>query len=320
MGSSTKTTQNQSSQTSPWTPAQPYLTDLLGQTQTLYNQNANNGVLPGALKAGQNQIIANAQGGATTAAADAGLSQVGNLIGSGGDTATGTAAIGGINSALGGFNTGNSTLSKFLTPIADGSQIGANNGAFQTALQASLDKARDTIGSQFAGAGRYGSASMGNAQAKTLGDVAAGATASQYNQDKANQLAAIGQLTGVNAGGLSGNISGNTATAGIGQNSVSNLLSGVGALPTLNTAQNLDANNLVGVGNQSWANLDNLASILSSVGGMGGQSVGTGTSTQSTSGAGSVFGGILGLLGGGANLATGIKGLNFFPKLAGAGV
>lgn len=292
-----------SSSTNPWAPATSYLQGVLGNTANLYGQTTNS-ALPGALQSGQNQAIANASGGATTNLANQGFGDVSNLLGGTGLSSQQQSALGGVGSALGAFNTGNRTTTGYLTPIADGSQLGASNPEFQQELQASLSKARDTIGSQFAGAGRYGSAAMGNAEATQLGNIAATATQSQYNTDRSNQLAAIGQLSGLSTSGLSGNLSGQEAVSGIGQQGIANQLAGIGLIPGLNTSQNLDANNLMTTGNQGWSNLDNAASLYSSIGGMGGTSTSTGQSngTATTQNQQSPLGMLLAGIGGVGNL------------------
>ena len=267
----------------PWAPSQPYLTGILGQTQGQYDATSNPAT-NGALKTGQNAAITNATQGNTTNLANQGMGSISSLLGSGGLSDEQRSALDNIGSSVGTFNTNQGQAASYLTPIANGSQVGINNQAFQTALKGSLQDASDTIASQYAGLGRYGSQAMDRTMADRLGTIAASATQQQYNQDLQSQLAAIGQMSGNNSSPLSGNLSGATTQAGIGQQGIASQLAGIGTIGGLNEAQGADANTLMGVGNQGWSNVGNAASIFSNLAGQGKSSSGTTSGSIATNG------------------------------------
>jgi hypothetical protein len=144
----------------------------------------------------------------------------------------------------------------------------------------------------------------------------------QYNADTGNQLAAIQALGNFANTGLAGNVSGQNAIAGLGQQGYANVLNGLNSLGTLNTAQNADAmtktqvgaqkmdynQSLIDAANQApWARVGNLAQIAGGIGSLGGtsqtHSVGE---TQQEPGLGGI---LLGGLGGLLNLGKSFSGM-----------
>lgn len=77
-----------------------------------------------------------------------------------------------------------------LADMARGSQIGSSNPYFEDALRASTERARDAVDLSTASAGRYGSGAHTQVLARELGDLQTQARAGQVNQDISNMVQA----------------------------------------------------------------------------------------------------------------------------------
>jgi len=120
-----------------------------------------------------------------------------------------TGAVNGLTDAAGMYKsdavnrlaTGQTSSGTNLADMASGKMVG-NNPYFNDSLQGQLDQTANQTMSQFAGAGRYGSAANTNAMTTSLGNVRSNALSNQYNQDVHNQIAANQQIDAANQGQL----------------------------------------------------------------------------------------------------------------------
>lgn len=139
--------------TNPWGPQQPYLTDIFGQAQKLYQQ-------------GGPQIYPNSTVSPLTSYQNQGINAQANLAQ---NPQTTQAATG------------------YLNNVLNGNYLYGGQG-FNAALNAANQQIQPMIGSLFEGHGRYGSGAQGAQTAQQLGDVFAG----MYGQERANQQQALG--------------------------------------------------------------------------------------------------------------------------------
>lgn len=231
-----------------------------------------------------------------------------------------------------------------LSGYASGSMINANPYVDQIVNQAS-QQASDKVNQQFAAGGRYGSGMDQGTVAEAVANINNQFRGAQYNQDVANQLQASGLISneqlgrmGIQSGAASGVgglqtaaaqgvggigqnqmqnwLTAQQGAAGIGNQGVQNILSGMGQLGNVQNNKMFDANQQLGVGNQTtqstqdmlnalaqqWgqgdmANWARLGGLLSAgTGSAGNWGTATGSTTQSSqAGLGSIIGGILSL-------------------------
>lgn len=328
MGSSRQTT----TQTrDPWAPAQPALNTALGGAMDAFNntyQGTGVADMNPLVTQGQNQMIANANSGQLGNLANTSIGNLQGIAGNGGLSRMQTDAAGGINSALGNFNSLMGTATNALQPYATGQYLNQRNPYLDRAVSDSMQRASEAVNRQFSAAGRYGSGAQSGALGRELGTIANNAYMQDYQQQQANQLNALGLMGNFAGAGLSGNLSGQNAIAGIGQQGIANTGSIAGAIPGLSQAQNVDAGTLMGVGGQQmdyaqslidaanqnpWTRAGNLAQIAGGIGGLGGTATGT-TTTSNPLGA---VGGVLAGLGGLGNLFTGFGRVGGFSGLFG---
>ncbi len=246
MGTSSQNTQQQQqSTTSPWGPSQPVLNNLLSSLVGLKT----------APTAGQTA----ATGALTTAAG--GLPNYG-------------AAAGGVTSGLlGGDPTGllGSSLSAYqnnVNPIASASLDPTQTPGIQNVLSTIRADIGKQVNDQFAGAGRDLSGMNQQTLARGISQGEAVPLLNQYNQNVSNVLGANQGLFGAGQG-TAGAITGNQQ-AGLGAASQQPGLQLAPALAQLQAAQtkyNLPLSNLAG-----------LEGLTLPIAGLGGQSVGSGSS------------------------------------------
>lgn len=262
MGGESKQSQTQNSTTNPWAPAQPALQGILGQLQG----NLGNTALTGAETGALNTLQQNAGTASQFAPQIQGFAK--DLLGGGGamDQA------GNVNQNLADYQ-------RRLGTTADGGNIGGNSG-----LQPYLDTIRDDVTNQvngsFAAAGRDFSGANFGALGRGIAAGMAPVIANQYNTDVGNQRSAADALYGAgntNAGLLSV----------MNQTRLGNQAQGVSAAGAANDAQNAGAKATLeaeamrrGIPVQA---LGLLAQIGIPIAGLGGQSTGTSTGTQTDS-------------------------------------
>jgi hypothetical protein len=276
MGGTSTSQQTQSSQTNPWAPAQPELQGMLGQI------NSNLGST--GLTTGENQALNTLQNNGqnyTTSYAPqiAGYAQ--NLL-----------SGGGANAQAPNVQNGLSQYQQQLMPYANGSMVG-NNPALQAQLQQIQSDVGNSVNGQFAAAGRDFSGANQQAYGRGVAQGEAPVIANQYNQDVQNQLGAAGSLYGAQ-NSTSGLLS------GLNQQGLANQQQGVQASQDALNSQNQGANAALqaeaarrGIPVQA---LGLLAQIGIPIAGLGGQSTGQSSGSQTMSGA-QQFGLITGGLG-----------------------
>lgn len=332
MGGGSKKTLSNTKQ-DPWAPAQPALNQALAGATDAFNNTYNGpsvAAMDSNVTAGQNQALANANAGTISNLAGGAAGNIGDVMGNGGFAEGGQEAMTGINSALGTFNSQIGQAQSYLDPYASG-QMRDNNPYLNSAIENAMSEAAASANRQFSGAGRYGSGAHSGALGSQLGNIATNARMNAYNTDTQNQLSAIGQMGNFANSGLAGNVSGYGAMAGLGQQAYGNTMAGLQALPTLNQAQNADAQTQMSIGGQRmdynqaqidaqnqdpWTKAGNLAQIAGAIGSLGGTS--QTVSKESTGGVGGVVGGVLGGLGGLANVGKSLGGFSSLFALSDA--
>jgi hypothetical protein len=281
-GQSQTTNQSQNSQSSPWTAAQPLLTSLL-----------------------------NSYGGQSTAVTPAQTAATNQLTS---DTIAipnqGAAATGATNNAL-NFNTTpqqgmlGSTLNSLqtnLNPIASGSQLNPmNTPGFSQALGTMNQDITNQVGNEYAASGRdpAGAGAQPQTLARGLSQGEGQLISNQYNTNEQNMLGANTTLD------TAGNAAA-TGEAGLGATGAGVNLAGVGAVPGAATAYAAPGATALTSANAAyqtpWTNLSSLLTPSATLGSLGGQTSGTGTST--TTGSSSLLSNILGGVSGAAGLAS----------------
>jgi hypothetical protein len=281
-GQSQTTNQSQNSQSSPWTAATPLLTSLLNSY------------------GGQSTAVTPAQSAATSQLTSD-TSAIPNQ---------GAAATAATNNAL-NFNTTpqqgmlGSTLNSLqtnLNPIASGSQLNPmNTPGFSQALGTMNQDITNQVGNEYAASGRdpAGAGAQPQTLARGLSQGEGQLISNQYNTNEQNMLGANTTLD------TAGNAAA-TGEAGLGATGAGVNLAGVGAVPGAATAYAAPGATALTSANAAyqtpWTNLSSLLTPSATLGSLGGQTSGTGTST--TTGSSSLLSNILGGVSGAAGLAS----------------
>lgn len=174
--SSSETNQTQTSQTTPYGPAQQSLDLLLNKL----GGKAGSAELTGAETGALDQLQANADRGNPFTGDFTSLAK--GLLSGGGATANDA----GISSAL-------SDYKGLLTPYASGSMIGQNS-ALQSQLDTISNDVQSRVNSMFAGAGRDLSGANQTALARGIAEGTAPVLAQQFNLDTDRALGAAGSI------------------------------------------------------------------------------------------------------------------------------
>jgi hypothetical protein len=316
MGGATKTNnqnqfqiQNQTTQSAPWSIAQPGLQQSLDLANKAANTTYNGpsvAALDPLVTQGQNANLAAAATNQPGQMATNYFNAYQPLLANGGVSALGLEGVGNLNQAA-----------DYLNPYASGQYVQSGNPYLDAVIAKNDAATMARVGGQFSSAGRFGSPAQAGTAAGAISAADNTARLAQYNQDKADQLAAIQGLAGIG-----------TSKAGIGQQGVGNINSYISALPTIaqgnlfagNTIQgiggaNMDyAQSVINAANQDpWTKAQNLAQITGGIGQLGGTSntsglsYGQGTSTQKSDPG--VFGDILAGVGAGANVLSSLGGI-----------
>ena len=277
MSGQTTTQQTQQSQTQPWTPAIPMLTNILGQI-------GQGNLAPTAAQTGAvNQIAGEAAG--TPSFAGQGIGTVNNLFGSNTNPQQNI-----LSNAYGNVS---SALRPMLDPGYTNPMTNPNLGAAMSTLNS--DITNQTAG-EFAAAGRPvgTNADASQAIARGVSQGEAGLLTNEFNTLTGNQLAAGNQLTGA-AGATAGGL---TAQQ---QAQLASELQGMqasGAIPGMLMQPGMA--NLGAAGMQAglpWMNLAQAEGLTVPIAGLGAESQGTGTTTQQQSPFSNILGGAMGGLG-----------------------
>jgi hypothetical protein len=282
VGSSQTTQQSQNSVSSPWSVAQPLLTSLLGSY------------------GGQSTAVTPAQ----TAASNQLVSDTSAIPNQGpGSTAA-------VNNAL-NFNTtpqqgmlGGSlnTMTSNLSPLTNPANLNPmNTPGFSQALGTMNQDITNQVGNQYAASGRdpAGAGSEPQTLARGLSQGEGQLISNQYNTNASNLLGANNSVFG--AGNTTATGQANLGATGAGVN-----LAGVTAAPTAATnyaAPGATAQTAANTAYQTpWTNLSSLLTPAATIGSLGGQTSGSGTST--TTGSTSLLSNILGGASGGIGLLS----------------
>lgn len=381
MGGGGKQSSTQS--TEPWSAAQPYLKDVYSQAQDLYNAGGPTfwgGTANAPLTPEMQQAMGDIWNRATSgtpglagAQASTGAVASGAFTGSNPayDFLMGSVYGGSQNPAMGyaqGLidNMGTNPAMQYMQQEASGQNVGQNpwlDATYKSAVDPLMKTYKEStvpaLQSDYALSGRYGSNAMRTAlsgEQDKLGsaasDLATKIYGGAYAQDRANQLAAQGQLSQaysqdianrLNAGqflsgvydqGLQRQLYGAQMLGQLGQQDVTNMLNAAGMVPGLGQANYTDLNAALGVAqsgqDRSQAEQDlereryeynqqlpynwlqNYAQLI--YGNPGSQSgFGTTTATQRNSGGG-LFGQILGGAAGVGSLLSGIGSLRLSDR------
>jgi len=266
MGGESKTSQTQNSTTNPWAEAQPALQGILGQLQS----NLGNTGVTGAENSALNTIQANANSATSQYAPQIGANATELLNG------------GGALNQTGAVNKNYEDYYKATNPLASNTNYNPyDTPGFKDALNTLTSDITSATNGQFAAAGRDFSGANSQALGRGLTQGLAPVLSSQYNQNVQNQQGAAGNLYAAgntNAGLLSG----------MQQQALANKQQGTQAATQAMDAQNTGANATLqaeamrrGIPVQA---LGLLAQIGIPIAGLGGQSTGTSTGTQTDSG------------------------------------
>jgi len=281
-GESSQQTQ-QSSQTSPWSAAQPALTGILDKLNPLINNSGLSNTSQNALS----QLESNASGGNPYATQISGVTS--NLLNGGGAAAL----TPGVNNAY-------STFQSQTNPLASNTDYNPyNTPGFSDAIKTMTSDITNNVNGMFAGAGRDLSGANQQALARGLSQGLAPTIAAQYNQNVQNQQGAAGNL--YNAGNNTAGLLSNLQQTGLG-----NQLQGVQSVSDALAAQNYAPSTLLQLEQMKQQipaqNLGLLAQIGIPIAGLGSQSTGTNNTTNNMSGAqqfATIAGGVGSLFGGG---------------------
>jgi hypothetical protein len=176
-GSEQTQTQQTTENVGPWAPAQGALQSILGKAQGLLGNTG--------LTGNENAALA----GLTTNANTAGgySPQIQGLTDK-------LFAGGGLGQGIPGLQQAWGVAQNALSPIASGNLDPMNNPQMQQMIQQITDQARNSVGSQFAGAGRSFSGAHAGATGKAITEGLAPTLFNQYNQNVQNAMGASGQL------------------------------------------------------------------------------------------------------------------------------
>ncbi|MBR1122104.1 tail fiber domain-containing protein [Bradyrhizobium lablabi] len=289
MGGTSKQETTQQSQTNPWAPAQPLLQGILGQLQG----NLSNTGLTSNENTALNQLTQNAQTAGQFAPAIK-------------DYATTLLGGGGALNQTGNIQSGYDRYVSQTNPLASNTNYDPRNTpGFSDVLNTTISDITNATNGQFAAAGRDFSGANSQALGRGIMQGVAPIIQDQYNRNVANQQTAAGNL--YNAGNTNAGL-----LAGLQQQYLANQGAGVGAASAANDAANAGANATLaaeaarrGIPVQ---NLGLLANIGIPIAGLGGQSSGTGTTTNQMSGVQQfmgITGGLSNLFGGGGGTTAG---------------
>jgi hypothetical protein len=254
------TQQSQQSQTSPWLPAQGALQGILGGINSQIGNYGPTGAEQGAL----DELMRNAQGAQNYGGQATGLAN--DLM------AGGTDRSGMLNDAY-------SRYQQQLNPYASGANLDPMSSP---GMRSVLDTIRNDVGNsvngQFAGAGRDLSGMNQQALGRGIAQGEAMPLLNQYNQNVQNQLGAASSLFG--AGGQTAGL-----LSGMDQQRFGNRATGLDmAMNGIPMAQNNRANQILAAQGQArqlpLQNLGMLEGLTIPIAGLGGQSSGTSSGTQ----------------------------------------
>jgi hypothetical protein len=266
MGGQSSSTQQQSSTTAPWQPAQGAITGILGQLNGLLPQTGITGAQTNAL----NTIEQN--GSNVGQYAPAVQNYTSSLLNGGGAT-----------DQAGNINNAYQQYQAQTQPLASNTDYNPyNTPGFKDAINTATSDITNSTNGAFAAAGRDFSGANSMALGRGLTQGLAPTIAAQYNQNVQNQQGAAGNL--YNAGNTTGGL-----LTGLTQQGLANKGAGVSAIGAGQDALNSGATNTLAAEAQRLGipiqNLGMLAQIGIPIAGLGSQSTGQSQGTQQMSGA-----------------------------------
>jgi hypothetical protein len=277
MSGGTTTNTATASESAPWAPSIPYLTNVLGQIG-----NANTSPTPGQSAAAG---LTSSEAGSVPSYAAPTEAELGKLF----NFST--------NPELAGLNSATSTTQGALSPYLNPNFTNPmSNPELSTALATIGQQTQQNVDSLFSAAGRdpAGNAQAGKAAATATANAEAPLLTGEYNALTGEQLSAANQYEGNagNAATLGANLSSLPLTLGL------EGISGVSSLPGIVTqpgnTQMAAANETAGL---PLSNLTGIEQLLDPVAALGGQTQGNTTQTQQTSAISNMLAGGLGLAG-----------------------
>lgn len=271
-GSSQTTNQSQNSASTPWTAAQPLLQNLLSSYGGLSTSVTPAQAAAGSQLTSDTSAIPN-QGAGATAATNNALNF------------STTPQVGMLSSSL-------NTLQNNLSPLTNPANLNPmNTPGFSTALNTMNQDITNQVGNEYAASGREPSGAGAQPQtlARGLSQGEGGLIASQYNANAGNLLNASNSA--FNAGNTAA-----TGEAGLGATGAGVNLAGVSAVPGAASAYAAPGSTALSAANTAyqtpWTNLAQLLTPSATLGSLGGQTTGSGTST--TTGSSSPLSNIIG--------------------------
>lgn len=156
--------------------------------------------------------------------------------------------------AQGAFNPAETAAANQLTATAQGDYLDRVNPYLQKQVDDNAAKLTAQLKSLYSGNGRYGSTPMVNSIADAVGRVQNDALAQNYQSERANQLAAAGQLGALGAGAANRGVGAAQSLGALGGQVVGGQLQAAGLLPTAQAAQYFDPQMLDLVGQARQAN------------------------------------------------------------------
>lgn len=266
MDGKSTTQQTQQSTTQPWEAAQPALTGILSGLQGQIP----NATLTGGETGAINSMVQNAGSASQYTPQIGGV--VSSLLGGGGAT-----------DQAGNIEKAYQTYQQQTNPLASNVNYDPySTPGFRDAINTATSDITSGVNGQFAAAGRDFSGANSMALGRGLTQGLAPTIAAQYNSNVANQQGAAGNL--YNAGNTTGGL-----LSGLQQQGVTNQQAGAQMAPSVLDSQNATANAQLqaeaarrGIPVQA---LGLLAQIGVPIAGLGGQSTGSSTGTNTMSGA-----------------------------------
>lgn len=255
--SQTQTTQ-QTSSTGAWQPSQDALKGVLGQAQGLLGSTG--------LSGAESNAVGGLLGNANTAQNYS--SQLQGIA----DSAL---AGGGYGQGMGAMQDAWGTAQSALNPIATGSLDPNQNPMMQQMIQQITDQAQNSVGAQFAGAGRSFSGAHAGATGKAITEGLAPTLFNQYNQNAQNAMNASGQLLS----GSQGFSSGMDSSAG---NMFNAQMQAPTALSNMNTPQMMALQAEAQRRGIPLQNLSDINSLILPIAQTGSQGTQSGTQQQQT--------------------------------------
>lgn len=242
-GGESQTTQTTNSD--PWSAAQPFLKDVLGQAQSQFNTGQGFGAAPFSPQ------TSSALGGIE------GMAGQGNPLGAAAQ-----------NSALGIFGSGGLTQPQQqaagnLQPYASGANVNGGSPEFLHALDYQAGKTADDVNRTWSNAGRYGSMGQANDLVSQVGGMRDSAMAQEQAREQGLQMQANGMLGNIGAqgAGTMATFSGLAPSIYDQQFSPFGKMAGVGATYDAANQQNQQA---------PWSRLGAYAGLVNGMGGQGG--------------------------------------------------